>query len=108
MSMVYTAVAFWAVAGQLYFMLNKESPGLLYRILYNTNRFGKITLPLFLLIILASVLLPIIYLPRSKKFEKIVVEISDRLVVLSALYVVFDVLGVVIVIIRNWILPSLS
>jgi hypothetical protein len=108
LSVLFFVVAFWAIAGQVYFILDKEPPGLLFRILYNTNRFGAITFPIFLLIILASVALPIIYLPRSEKFEKIVYEVVDRLMVLSALYIVFDVFGVLVVIYRNWLLPLFS
>ena len=100
-SLLYLAAAFWAVAGQLYFILDKEAFWL-FRILFNVNRFGSVTLPLFLLIVLATVVLPVIYIPRAKKFEKAVFAVADRLVILSAFFLFLDLIGIIIVIVRQF------
>ena len=76
-------------------------PAGVLRSLANTGHPVRSMYILALLIVLPTVLLPALWVARSDRALSICRELIDRLSLLASFYLLFDLLGVIIVIIRN-------
>ncbi len=91
----------WAMIAQAFFLVEDIVPKSLLRFLAQTPR------PLWIIygsigtLVTASNALPVYFLIRSEKFVNAISAIIDRLILLSTLYIFLDLVGIVIVIIRN-------
>ena len=94
-------IGFWAILGQLYFVLELQATESLASFLIISGRPLRTLYIISLLIVFPSIVLPIFFIDRSDKFKKLILEILDRLSLLSILYIALDLLGIVIVVIRN-------
>lgn len=91
----------WAIAGYLFFMLNVSIPGAAVTFLAGLAHPLRFLYGLTLLLVLPTVVLPAYLALRSEKFVKGVQDFFERLSLLTTLYLFLDVVGLVIVIIRN-------
>ncbi len=91
----------WAMIAQAFFLVEDIVPKSLLRFLAHTPR------PLWIIygsigtFVIASNALPVFLLIRYEKFVNAISAIIDRLILLSTLYIFLDLVGIVIVIIRN-------
>ena len=103
LSMIVFLVALWAIIGQLYFMLNIDLPsGLMMFLVRSGHPLRWIYAGLFVLVSL-TVIVPVYFFIRSEKMYRSIFNFIDRLAVLSAIYLVFDGISLVVTLVRNLI-----
>jgi len=91
----------WAIIGQLFFMMEVSVPiGWLQAIARYSHPLW-ILYGLCIIVIGASVLLPTYFITREGKFSTSVYKIIDSLSSLTILYLFLDLIGIIIIIIRN-------
>lgn len=93
-------ILLWAIINQTYFIFVESSPAwfewIRIRIFYNQD---WVFIILGILII-ASVIVPIIYIERVQKLKFFLLAAIDRLVLLVGLYLFFDVIGLITILFR--------
>ena len=101
LSILGVIILLWAIINQLYFLLLNSSPAwfewIRIRVYYNQDW----VFILLVLIIFASIGLPIVIVERNQKLKTILLSAIDRLSMLSILYLLLDLIGAVISIYRN-------
>ena len=94
-------VSLWAMLGQLYFLRGASLGGLVLAFLVGSDHPLRVILAVEVPLVIISVALPALAILRSKKFLNVVIDLFDRVMILSALYLLFDLIGIVFVIVRN-------
>ena len=97
--MLVTAI--WAMLGQLYFLLELSFPIGVIQFLTGQEHPLWFLYGGFLIVVFPTVLLSAYFAAFSEKFQNAFLAIMDRLSPLMGLYLFLDVVGIVIVIIRN-------
>lgn len=101
LSLLVFIVALWAILGQLFFMLGLSVPAPIIHFLSASSHplrllyAGLVSLVSLTLIVSAYLII------RSDRVWRSVYNLMDRLAVLSAIYLVFDGISLIIIIIRN-------
>lgn len=98
------AITLWAIANQVFFLLLESPPEFLSWILLRVQFRQTLGFTILIILILTSIILPLILVVRSKKYENGVIAIIERISLLSSLYLVLDFISLIIVIFRN--IPS--
>lgn len=98
------AITFWAIANQVFFLLLESPPEFLSWILLRVPFRQTLGFTILIILILTSIILPLILVERSKKYENGVIAIIQRISLLSSLYLVLDFISLIIIIFRN--IPS--
>ena len=99
--LVYWVIAFWGMAGQIYFMLNLAEGTFLYRAFGYVGRHAWPFFIAFILAILTSILLPAGFAYRSDKFTNATIAFFERIAILTGLYLILDLIGVLAIIARS-------
>jgi hypothetical protein len=97
----YLIIAIWAILGQLYSMLGYALPGWFINFLVSTDHPFRYLWGIVFLLVTVSVSAPLVLIARREKFRKMIVESFDRVSTVSSLYIFFDLIGIVIIVIRN-------
>lgn len=94
-------VAAWAIVGQLYFLFEVRFPNNLIRSIAQNSH------PLWILysgvlgLVGLTALVPVIFIMKSNRLQNCILEFFERLTTLAALYLLMDLSGFIIVIVRN-------
>lgn len=91
----------WAMVAQLLYLWNVWLPPALMQFIASTGRPLVMLYLLSLVLVVPTASLPVLVFLRSKKALPALLDIIDRLSTLSVLYLFFDAVGLVVVIIRN-------
>lgn len=91
----------WAVLSQLFFLTGASVPGALIAGLARISHPLRMLYILALLLVLPTLLLPALFVLRSEKALPFIRAAVERLSLLAVFYLFFDVVGLVIVIVRN-------
>lgn len=91
----------WAIAGQLFFLLNVPLPGQLIQFLVHSGHPLRVLYVLVLTVVTPTVLIPALLVLRSRVFFQFFQGVIDRVSVLTMFYLFFDIVGLVIVLVRN-------
>jgi hypothetical protein len=94
-------VSIWAILGQLYFLLDCSIPKSWIQALASNAHPLQILYALSFSVVVPTVLISAYGQLKSRRLNKITYEFFDRISLLVILYLVFDVISIVIVIIRN-------
>jgi hypothetical protein len=94
-------LSIWAMLDQLYFLVGTGLPGWLIDIFLNSGHPARVFYAITWTVVGLSVIVPALLLMRSERAYKVVRGLIDRLSILMLFYLVLDVIGLVIVIIRN-------
>lgn len=95
-------MSLWSIFNQTYFIRVMEPSEKLIDFYISTGRpLAALYVTAFMFVGL-SVILPTYFILSSKKVEKVVLEGFDRLSTLMILYLVFDVVALIIILIRNF------
>ena len=97
----FLVLALWAIAGQAYSLMRYPTPGWMIDLLSRTNHPLRLLWGIVFLLTTISVTLPLVFIIRKEKFKSMVIEIFDRISTLSSLYVFFDLVGILIITVRN-------
>ena len=98
---LYFYTSLWGMIGQIYFMLNQSKGSFWIRVFNIIGRNGEVFLPLLVVILILSTFIIIIVVDRSEKIQKLFISCIDRLSILVILYALLDIIGLVVVIVRN-------
>lgn len=101
MTLLLFVAVIWAMIAQLLYLWNIWLPFPVMQFIANTGRPLLMLYLISLAIVIPTVTLPILVFLRSKKALPSLLDIMDRLSLLSTLYLFLDLLGLVIVVIRN-------
>ena len=101
LALVILIVSIWGIIGQLLFLWDLSLPTQAVRFLRTSDHPLRILYAACLVVVIPTVLLPIYYFLRSKAVVSFMENLMERLSLLTLFYLVFDLLGLVIVIIRN-------
>ena len=93
--------AIWGMIAQLLFLWNISLPAQTIQLLRDSGHPLRILYAAALAIVTPTILLPVYLFIRSKKFTPLMQELMERLSLLTMFYLIFDLLGLVIVLIRN-------
>lgn len=91
----------WAMASYLFFMLNVSIPGDTLAFLAGLSHPLRFLYAFGLVVVVPTVLIPAYLILRSDKALKGMQSFFERLSLLTMFYLFFDVVGLVIVIVRN-------
>lgn len=101
LTVLFLILSIWAMLSQLYFLAAVQTPGWFIFLMARTGHPVRILYALALILVTPTLALPAWLALRSEKFLKSVNSLIERLSLLSGLYLFFDVVGLIIVIIRN-------
>ena len=91
----------WAMTAQLLYLWNIWLPPSLVQFIASTGRPLVMLYLLSLVLVVPTASMPVLVFLRSKRALPAILDIIDRLSTLSVLYLFFDAVGLVVVIIRN-------
>ena len=94
-------LSIWGMVSQLLYVWNIWLPLPLMQFIANTGRPLVMLYVLSLAIVVPTVVLPVYAFVRREKTLSSLLDFMDRLTTLSMLYLFFDVIGLIIVVIRN-------
>ena len=101
LSILALVLSLWAIVGQLYFLLNISLPEPLIRFFLQASHPLRVLYLTILAIVAPTILVPAWLVLRSDKALRFTQGMIERLSLLTSIYLFLDVVGLVIVIIRN-------
>ena len=101
LSALVLVAALWAMVGQLYFLWNLSLPGQVILLLSRSSHLLRVLYALALVLVVPTVLVPAWLVLRSEHFLRFVNGLAERLALLASLYLVFDAIGLLVILIRN-------
>jgi hypothetical protein len=101
MSILALCLAVWAILSQLYWLLGVSTPEFLVRSLMDVAHPVRFLYGGALAIVLLTVVPPAYFILKSDVFFRTVEGLIDRLSLLMTVYLFFDFVGLILVIIRN-------
>ena len=94
-------ISVWAILGQLYFLWGISVPeGVMHALAGQAHPLRILYAAVFVLVV-PTVLPPLYLIFRSERARRFAGELFDRLALLTGLYLILDLLGLVIIITRN-------
>ena len=91
----------WAMISQLLFIWNVSLPDAAIEFLRRSDHPLRITYAVCLIVIIPTVLVPAYSFLRTQKAVTVMQNLMERLSLLSMFYLVFDLLGIIIILARN-------
>jgi hypothetical protein len=101
LSTLVLITALWSMACQLHALLGMSYPIWFLNFLAQQEHPVRVLYVIGLLLVSFTVLLPTYLILKSNKALRFVWELIERVALLATLYLLFDIVGLVIVIIRN-------
>ena len=101
MGLLALITSLWAMINYLFFMLNVSIPGETILFLASLSHPLRFIYAVGLIVTGLSVAIPTYFVLRSEKFYKGVQGLFERLSLLTLFYLVFDFVGLVIIVVRN-------
>ncbi len=100
-SVLVLMLSLWAILEQLFFLLEVHLPGFLIDVLVRSGHPLRALYVGVVGLVSLTILVPVVLVLRSQKAVRFVEAMIDRLSLLAMFYLVLDVIGLVIVVIRN-------
>jgi hypothetical protein len=101
LSLLVIIIGIWGIFGQARYVWNWSLPAPLSEFLARSNHPVRYLYAMYLAAIVPTVLLPVYLFLKSKKTTQWMKELMERLSTLTVFYLVFDMIGMIIVIVRN-------
>lgn len=101
LSLLILITSLWAMLSQLLFLWNVGLPAWVIDSLRNSSHPFRILYAACLTVVTGTVLLPIYFFLQAKQGIPIMQNLIERLSLLTMFYLCFDVLGVIIIFVRN-------
>lgn len=98
---LFLVVSVWAMLGQGYFLVQNPLPESLFNLLSASEHPMRILAAVILPLIALSAAIPAFLILKSRKFLEGVLQFFERLTLLSTFYLLLDVIGIVILVIRS-------
>jgi hypothetical protein len=101
LALLILLISLWGIIGQLLFLWNVSLPAQTIQFLRSSSHPLRILYAACLTVVISTILLPIYLFVRSKRSVAFMQDLMERFSLLTMLYLLFDAVGLVIVIIRN-------
>ena len=101
LAMLFFVMVVWAIIGQLYFLRGWEIPNQAIRFFASYSHPLRVLYGLMFVIVSLTVLFPVWLFVRSGRLSQILLELLERIKILSIFYIGLDVIGFVIILFRN-------
>lgn len=101
LGMAFLVVAIWAIAGQVYSWLRYPLPAWYADLLIRSQHPFRYLWGTVFALTLVSAAVPLVLISRRAGFRKMLTTVFERVSMVSSLYVFFDVIGIIIIVIRN-------
>ncbi|HUI87667.1 MAG TPA: hypothetical protein VLX61_02965 [Anaerolineales bacterium] len=101
LSLLFLLTAAWAMLAQLFFIWNFSLPAWLLKSLAHSAHPLRTLYAGSLVVVVPTILLPVILFIRSSKVVSFMKDLIERVGPLSMLYLFFDLVGFIIVLVRN-------
>jgi len=101
LSLIVLILSAWGIISQLLFLWNVSLPASAIQFLAQSGHPVRIMYAASLAIVLPSVGVPVYFFLRSDRLFHSIQDLSERLSLLTVLYLFFDLAGLVIILIRN-------
>jgi hypothetical protein len=101
LSLLILITSLWAMVSQLLFLGNVGLPAWAIDSLRNSGHPLRILYAACLAVVTGTVLLPVYFFLMAKKSVPIMQNLIERLSLLTTFYLCFDMLGVIIIFVRN-------
>ncbi len=98
----FLVVALWTILGQIFSWARYPVPAWAASFMVSTHHILRILWGGVFGLTFISAVIPIFLVVKREKLNAKIVDVFDRISLLSALYVFFDVIGIVIIAIRNF------
>ena len=98
---LFLIVAVWSILGQVYSLFGHPLPVWAIDYLVQSGHPFRIIWGATLLVVGFSVILPAYLILKLNKVKDLMVRMFDQITVLSAFYVLCDLVGIIIIVIRN-------
>jgi hypothetical protein len=95
-------IAFWAMAGQLYFFLNTPFPNSWILFLDSVGRPLRFLYGAAFALVLPTVTVPTWLVLKFEKIRQLITAGIEKITLLSAFYLFFDFIGLIVLIVRNF------
>jgi hypothetical protein len=101
LTVLFLIASLWSMLSQLYFLANVQVPDGFLSLMAQNGHPVRVLYALAFVVIAPTLAFPAWLILRSEKAVKSIHALIERLSLLSAFYLFFDVLGLVFVIVRN-------
>ena len=101
LSLLYLITSLWAVASQLLFLWEVNLPEAAVQFLRESEHPLRILYAGTLAVVASTVFLPIVSFVRSRQAVPFMQGLMERFSTLTVFYLVFDLIGLIVVMIRN-------
>lgn len=101
LSILVLVASIWAMIGQLYFVLGVSIPQAIVQPIFQTGHPIRYFYLILLVLVVPTIAFPTYSVLQSDKGFKLAQDLIERITLLAAFYLFFDLIGLVIVIIRN-------
>ena len=101
LSLIVLIITLWGILSQLSFLWNINLPAPLMQALARNAHPLRVLYAGSLILVIPTVILPVYFFLRTNKVFLFMQELISRLTLLTTLYLFFDALGLILVVIRN-------
>ena len=101
LSVLALIIAFWAIEGQAYFIWGSYVPEQILRYVAASEHPLRILYAGVLLTVVSTITIPVYLALKSDRFLRLIHGFAERLSLLTMLYLFFDFLALIVIIIRN-------
>lgn len=100
-SLLVVVLALWAMLSQLYFLQNWNIPSVILGLLAKSAHPLRFIYIIALAFTVPSVTLPILMIYRSEKILRVILDVIDRISLLTIVYLLVDLVALIVVFFRN-------
>ena len=101
LALLILIISVWGMTAQLLFIWNVSLPAPAIHFLKTSHHQLRLLYAGALVIVIPTVLLPVYWFLRAKRAVSVMQDIMERISLIAVLYLLFDLVGLAIVIIRN-------
>ena len=101
LSVLALLITLWAIEGQAYFIWGSYIPEQVLRYIASSEHPLRLLYAAVLVMVVPTILIPVYLVLKSDRFLNLIQGLIERISLLTVFYLFFDLLGLIVIIIRN-------
>lgn len=101
LSVLALLTTLWAIEGQAYFIWGSYLPEQVVRYIASSEHPLRLLYAVALAMVVPTIIIPVYFVLKSDRFLNLIQVLIERLSLLTMFYLFFDLLGLIIIIVRN-------
>ena len=101
LSVLALLTTLWAIDGQAYFIWGSYLPEQILRYIAASEHPLRLLYAAILAMVVPTIIIPVYFVLKSDRFSNLVQGLIERLSLLTVFYLFFDLLGLIVIIVRN-------